>query len=303
MAAIAGSINRMRECPVGSALCMTVGTGCAGSGRSVVVRPGVAIIAAVAYGVHESPLVGGLVARVARLGRHVVVGLMAGLTRRGLHVVTALARRRWVPGKVGNALANRGDSRRGSGNQCIRVQDACCGERVFGDLMSCVGVTVDAAALFGVLCMREALSGRFRNIFVAARAASVRHVGRLCEREGGLAGDVYPDFFERNELVREAVRQTRVDVAVDARHLGVRAGLPRIVERCHLMAVGAERRLFGGPSNACRHHNDCRKYAEESEHGGGSVTEKPRPESVHLRVLTSFGLLWAVMYKNHRAPL
>ncbi len=80
------------------------------------------------------------------------------------------------------------------------------------------------------------------------------------EGERGLLGDVYPEFIESDELVRQPSGDSALDVAVDTAHVGVRALTPGLVVRTHLMAGGiTECRLVGRQGSS---HRGSGKYEQ-----------------------------------------
>lgn len=227
-----------------------------------------------------------LVARLARrgLGRRPGLGMIGLVTRRAAclgEVVAAGTRNRNVPGDVRCPAVHRGDTRREGRARCVDVEDARVLQCRMRDIVTGIGVAALAATALGVLLVIEAGS-RVLDLLVAPQAPLVRHDCGHLLREGGLLGEVRPQFAHSLGLVRDARRHARLDVTVDTTDTRVRSGTPCGVERRHLVTGGAaEGGLVGGECDA---HRSERAREERDEHktaGDRPVSRRPCSHACH----------------------
>ncbi len=146
--------------------------------------------------------------------------------------------------EVGGALPDRRHARGLLG--CLRfgVQDAGLGQCLGGHGVAHAPVAAHArlAVAVGVVIELRRVGGD--GATVARQTALVGHLGGV-HREARIGREVRVDLTERGDLVREPLGGAGIHVALDAGYVAVRACLPGLVVRGHLVAGGAEGGLVG----------------------------------------------------------
>lgn len=166
--------------------------------------------------------------------------LMAGLAGGTRHVVTVRTVHLDMAGN-GFALTEHDLSPAVESRLDIGVENAGAIESLRRDLVAGSVVTCHAIAAATMCFMVEVLDVGIDLAVMAVKASRVRDICRSL-RKRWISGEMNPDLFECDELVREIRNDAWIDMALDTAGLTVWPGLPRRIVRRHLMTGIAEGR-------------------------------------------------------------